>query len=171
MIRMNPSAPFPAGAVHPAGFPFLSSHDIILCSSRRRFGASTPPPAFDEAMEGQGGIMKPLSHKKFSYVLEKTDGKCAYCGIKITRENINVDHIVPFCKGGSGKLENLFASCKECNSFKGSKLLEDFRVAAASKIYVEYTFTEEQLHFISERGLKITLPRYVFFFESMGVSK
>jgi phage terminase large subunit-like protein len=49
-------------------------------------------------------------------VLKRDGYVCAYCGNEATA----VDHVVPAVKGGDDSLDNLVASCKPCNSRKGS---------------------------------------------------
>jgi 5-methylcytosine-specific restriction endonuclease McrA len=44
---------------------------------------------------------------------------CGYCGIK--SKKMTIDHIIPRSKGGKSTFENCVASCKKCNSKKGSK--------------------------------------------------
>ena len=49
--------------------------------------------------------------------------KCLKCGSK---EDVQLDHIVPIHKGGENKLSNLQPLCKSCNVSKGIKI-EDYR--------------------------------------------
>lgn len=47
---------------------------------------------------------------------------CAHCGNKFrTRENLQIDHIVPMAKGGLTVPENLQVLCRNCNLKKGDK--------------------------------------------------
>jgi len=45
---------------------------------------------------------------------------CYYCEVKITPNNIGVDHKQPISREGSLGLDNLAVCCRECNSAKGS---------------------------------------------------
>ena len=47
---------------------------------------------------------------------------CAICGKPITRENMEVDHIVPLNKQGVNHVVNCVATCRECNRKKSDKL-------------------------------------------------
>ena len=38
------------------------------------------------------------------------------CG---SRENLEIDHVVPLARGGSNRLENLQLLCQDCNRRKG----------------------------------------------------
>ena len=68
------------------------------------------------------------------YLLELTGRKCAYCGNKRTR--LEVEHIVPKAKAGSNQPNNLTMACKSCNEKKG-KLWGDELVAECGEDFAE----------------------------------
>lgn len=70
---------------------------------------------------------KSLSKKMKNEIIEKSDGKCFYCGITLDDDLIEYDHVHPFSKGGEDNFENLVAACYLCNSYKSDKTLEEFR--------------------------------------------
>ncbi len=47
-------------------------------------------------------------------------GECAKCGSSL---NLQLDHIIPYSKGGATTLENLQLLCKKCNLEKSDKIL------------------------------------------------
>lgn len=57
-------------------------------------------------------------------VFERDHYICQYCG-KIGG-TLEVDHIIPFSKGGSDNIENLITSCRKCNRQKKDKSVEEF---------------------------------------------
>lgn len=52
--------------------------------------------------------------------------KCAISGIKLNNDNISLDHIRPFAKGGKNIPENIQLVHNTINLMKGTFLLEDF---------------------------------------------
>ena len=58
------------------------------------------------------------------YLLEKWNRTCVYCNKKDIP--LEVEHIIPKSRGGSGRVSNLTISCKKCNQKKGNKTAEEF---------------------------------------------
>lgn len=71
---------------------------------------------------------KSIPKKVRQKVYEKYDGHCAYCGKKIEYKDMQVDHIKSHYFDGSDELENYNPSCRQCNFYKGTMSIEDFRV-------------------------------------------
>ena len=58
-------------------------------------------------------------------VLRRDNFTCVYCGRKSPKVELQVDHIIPFSKGGLTELSNLRTACFECNIGKSNKLLQE----------------------------------------------
>ena len=58
-------------------------------------------------------------------VLIRDGFRCVYCGATKEDARLEVDHVIPVCKGGTNDIGNLVASCRECNIGKGGKMLID----------------------------------------------
>lgn len=71
---------------------------------------------------------------KKQQVLAKTNGHCAYCGIKLTEETMTIDRIVPKAQGGTKALDNSFAACNRCNGLKSKKNIKQFRPILAKEL-------------------------------------
>lgn len=56
-------------------------------------------------------------------VWEKYGHCCAYCGREIKLKDMQVDHIMPKCSGGT----EYNPSCRRCNHYKRAHNLEMFR--------------------------------------------
>jgi hypothetical protein len=52
-------------------------------------------------------------------------GRCAYCGEQ--PKSLQVDHRVPVAQGGTNHIENLLPACAQCNNFKSTFSVEEFR--------------------------------------------
>ncbi len=59
-----------------------------------------------------------------SYLLEKFQYRCAYCGRANTI--FELDHIRPRSRGGSNRVSNLALSCHRCNAAKGDRTAGEF---------------------------------------------
>lgn len=103
-------------------------------------------------------------------IWEKTRGRCCYCGSKLTRSNMTIDHFHPVAKGGSDDLNNLVPACRYCNSSKGTKSVEEFRFLRMMQEFKEMNavvFSEEQLGYLAGVGVDLPIPEYEFWFEEM----
>ena len=55
-------------------------------------------------------------------VLKRDNFRCVYCGVTSKNAELQVDHIIPFSKGGSNDPSNLQTLCKECNQGKSDRI-------------------------------------------------
>ena len=60
------------------------------------------------------------------YVLEKFGHRCAYCGGRSGDPVLEIEHIVPQCRGGSDRVSNLALACHTCNQAKGERNAIEF---------------------------------------------
>jgi 5-methylcytosine-specific restriction endonuclease McrA len=58
-------------------------------------------------------------------VFERDNCTCQYCGQKMDRRDLNLDHIIPRDRGGDTSWENIVCSCISCNSRKGNRTPQD----------------------------------------------
>lgn len=71
---------------------------------------------------GTGGS---FTFRQWEALLAKFDYCCAACG---ERRKLQVDHIVPLCKGGTSYISNIQPLCGPCNRRKRHSIV-DFRLA------------------------------------------
>lgn len=97
-------------------------------------------------------------------VKARFDGKCGYCGCK--SDKLQVDHIEPHASfTGSNEESNLMPACAQCNNFKFTHSLEQFRiqlsyqVGSARRYSVNFRFAEKF------DQIAITEKPIVFYFE------
>jgi len=70
-------------------------------------------------------IRKAISKKIRFEVFKRDSFTCQYCGKKAPDIVLEVDHIEPVSKGGRNDFLNLISSCRECNSGKSDRRLND----------------------------------------------
>lgn len=61
----------------------------------------------------------PIPREIVDAVYKRDGGRCVYCG---STQNLQLDHIIPFSKGGATILENLQLLCQKCNIEKSNKI-------------------------------------------------
>ncbi len=72
----------------------------------------------------------PFSKKN---VLIRDGFRCAYCGAQKTP--LTIDHIIPRARGGTTCFENCVASCRSCNTRKGSRIPSEVNMFLKTKAY------------------------------------
>jgi 5-methylcytosine-specific restriction endonuclease McrA len=65
----------------------------------------------------------PKRHVRFSRlnIMSRDAFQCQYCGRKVQRADLNLDHVVPRAHGGKSTWENVVTSCVDCNRSKGGR--------------------------------------------------
>ena len=56
-----------------------------------------------------------------SNVFLRDKSACAYCGLKKSKSELTVDHVVPLVQGGQWEWKNLITACRRCNQRKGGR--------------------------------------------------
>lgn len=51
-------------------------------------------------------------------ILEKTNGKCHVCGIALTVDKFEADHVKSRAGGGSNTADNFLPACRTCNNYR-----------------------------------------------------
>jgi len=86
-----------------------------LASSRGRIHWHHKDPLLRSRYKRVGGH----SGAKIRYAVMKRDGfKCTLCGSTASDAPLEIDHIVPLCKGGADTMENKRTLCNICNTGK-----------------------------------------------------
>ncbi len=65
----------------------------------------------------------PRRHVRFSRVniYARDSNTCQYCGHRMARSKLNLDHVVPRSQGGRSTWENVVCCCRDCNRRKGGR--------------------------------------------------
>jgi len=125
-------------------------------------------------------IMTPKEKKKELRikVWKKYKGKCAYCGEKITANDMHVDHIVPLHRGSSREelaemgvvkggygFKNLNPSCPTCNMSKSTFTVDNWRRELHLKVERLRKNTSSFRLMEKYKCIKISYKPIIFYFE------
>jgi CRISPR/Cas system Type II protein with McrA/HNH and RuvC-like nuclease domain len=65
-----------------------------------------------------------ITNKQRFEVFKKYNFTCQYCGRRTPEVILEIDHVIPKSKSGTDDIDNLIASCFECNRGKSSTMLD-----------------------------------------------
>ena len=68
-------------------------------------------------------------------VYARSNGRCFYCGKKLKKEEMSIEHFIPLNCSGSNDIKNLYCSCKKCNQEKGNNILMKHIIAMENFIH------------------------------------
>ena len=82
-------------------------------------------------------------------VFARDKNTCQYCGRRFSRNELNLDHVIPRSQGGLSTWGNIVCSCLRCNRVKGGRRPEEARMRLIKKpVQPEWTpFTLETFTF------------------------
>jgi len=63
-------------------------------------------------------VNRGIPRKMFLRIVRRDNQTCQICGKNLKEEEIEVDHVIPFSKGGPTEEGNLRVLCKDCNRRK-----------------------------------------------------
>lgn len=69
-------------------------------------------------------------------VLVRDGHRCVYCGATSQSSELQMDHVIPVCRGGTNDMGNLVTACWACNIGKGKRMVLDVE-AGDDGVYVE----------------------------------
>ena len=87
---------------------------------------------------------KRIPKRQREAVFNKYGGRCAYCGYELTLRTMQVDHIKAVYTSSiendgvetqDDSLDNLNPSCRQCNFYKGTLDIEQFRKKIMTTLY------------------------------------
>ena len=72
-------------------------------------------------------IRATFSKEERAAIAQSQRYRCMYCGVRLTSDNLQIDHMYPVSRGGPNDDDNLQALCRRCNIRKGNHTDEEFR--------------------------------------------
>lgn len=76
---------------------------------------------------------KSISKATREQVYAKYGGRCAYCGCHLEMNEMQVDHVDSVYRAdyegrvASNEIDNLMPACRQCNFYKGTSTIDEFR--------------------------------------------
>ena len=121
-----------------------------------------------------------MKHKKISKqqreaVFNKYGGRCAYCGCELTLRTMQVDHIKAVYTSSlennnvetqDDSFDNLNPSCRQCNFYKGTLNIEQFRNKIKTILYRTFQSTF-QAKLAKKLGMMKVVQFDKFYFEKL----
>ena len=90
---------------------------------------------------------------------------CQYCGRRLPRHQLNLDHVIPRSLGGTSMWENVVCSCVPCNRRKGGRNPQEARMKLLRQPY-KPTWTP----FIQEGGENVRYREWLPFLSTVDAS-
>ena len=117
-----------AKLIHTPRFAFMKP-EIIVCTEYTGMGFAR------RLKEGKAKFCR-------RSIFIRDHDTCQYCGKKFPKELLNIDHVVPRCRGGKTEWTNVVVACIKCNDRKrdrmpceaGMKLIRNPKVPTASQV-------------------------------------
>jgi len=94
--------------------------------------------------------------------LFSSDARCSYCG---EWRQLQRDHIIPRCKGGSDDKSNIAVSCWPCNRLKSGLSLDEARLLLNQRRFGWPRFNLEQVKWLKQNNFDISLLEGPLLFE------
>ncbi len=98
-----------------------SNRDLIRERARERYAA-------DPGLYRLRARERSFTGETAAYVAELLTQPCAYCG---ATDQIEIEHVIPYSKGGKTEPDNLVPACLPCNRSKGAKTPDEWMGVAA----------------------------------------
>ncbi len=110
---------------------------------------------------------KPISKAQRKIVYGMYDGHCAYCGCKLDIKDMQVDHLNSvYAHDGKNELENYMPSCRQCNFYKSTGTIEQFRKNLKSVMWGTLKKTFQYRMMIKYDLIKENDKEIKFYFET-----
>lgn len=69
----------------------------------------------------------------------RDSGRCQYCGKKVSKNNFQLEHVIPQARGGKSNWTNIVCACPECNTKKRCRTPEEAGMTLMRKPFAPIT--------------------------------
>lgn len=76
--------------------------------------------------------------------LKEYGRRCAYC--QDPDATVEIEHVIPLCRGGSNRIANVVPACSACNTDKGSLTPEEWRLSGRRRVGLVMNWPTGQHH-------------------------
>lgn len=77
--------------------------------------------SMDHAFNRRRGTRTTAKARRWE-IITRDDSACYLCGVGLTYEQVELDHLIPVAQGGGNEPENLAVACGPCNKSRGARL-------------------------------------------------
>jgi hypothetical protein len=111
-------------------FDFDSWRDLAVGAGQERVGIIGGAMRVPRVLLLVAYERVPKRHVRFSRfnIYARDHNTCQYCGRRLPRTELNLDHVKPRSRGGLSTWENIVCSCHSCNRRKGGRTPEEARM-------------------------------------------
>ncbi len=128
-----------ARAIHPEDYSLHDFEDWVILSQNGLGGRYIHTPTtrirIPEVVQlnlFNGFIRREVSFSRQN-IYERDHSTCQYCGKRLQRSQLTIDHVLPQSRGGGDSWGNLVVACLKCNVKKGSRTPEEAHMPLTRK--------------------------------------
>lgn len=120
-----------ARAVHPTEYSVHEFDDWLVLSNDGLGGRYVYTPSLrirvPEVIQLTmfNGFIRHTVRFSRNSIFERDECTCQYCGRRLSRSQLTVDHVIPQSRNGKDTWENLVLACMACNVRKGNRTPEE----------------------------------------------
>jgi len=128
-----------ARAVHPEDYSVYDFDDWCELSRFTREGRVISTTTMDIRipeiilLKGFNGFIRKEVRFSRRNIFERDKQVCQYCGHRLAKSELTIDHVIPQSKGGNDTWENLVLACVNCNVKKANRTPREARMPLIRK--------------------------------------
>jgi hypothetical protein len=85
-----------------------------------------------------------LTTKQRVTILSKTNSHCHICGIELTLDDFEADHVKSHCMGGEHAENNYLPSCHTCNNYRWHYSSEEMQIILKLGVWAKTKITNDE---------------------------